>query len=417
MANIIVVPRTDKKNKKGEVPLRLQINYADGRAYLPTGIRVKLHDWNANKREIRKTHREADKLNRLLTSMLDKARGAVIDLRTEGRPITLDRIHAAVERALNPEPEDECDFLTFGRSRLEVYERRGQLARQETLRIVLDKIERYHRSRSRRAELPFSAITLRFVEGFETFLVEEVKNGPNTVAKTLKGFRTLTRAAMREGLLSRDQDPFFHITIREHVVIKRKLTPEEMDAIAALDLPAGSPIWHTRNYFLFAHYLAGIRFGDLARLRWRHIRRTGTEYRLTYRMGKTQDEKELLLLPPALAILSHYDDGSSEPDSYVFPILTDYVLRDKRDERRAIGSANTRVNLLLKEIQALAGIETTVSFHMARHSFADRARRAGWSLHTIKDALGHATLAVTERYLAGFDAEVLDARMRELFSD
>jgi integrase len=54
---------------------------------------------------------------------------------------------------------------------------------------------------------------------------------------------------------------------------------------------------------------------------------------------------------------------------------------------------------------------------MARHSFADRARRAGWSLHTIKDALGHATLAVTERYLAGFDAEVLDARMRELFSD
>jgi len=416
MPNIIVVPRTDKANKRGEVPLRLQINYADGRAYLPTGIRIRLQDWNAGRREVRKTHAGYDKVNRLLASMLEKAQSAVIDLKTEDRALTIDRVQEAVNRALNPEPDERRDFFAFARKRLDVHLRRGQYAREETLRIIVDKLERYHRTRSRKAELPLDAITLRFVEGFETFCIETCGNGTNTVAKTLKGLRTLLRAAMREGLMSRENDPFFHITIREHVVSKRKLTVEEIDAMGAFDLPPGSPIWHARNYFLFSHFLAGIRFGDIARLRWSQIRRTGSELRLAYRMAKTQEEKELLILPPAQEILARYGDGTAPADAYVFPILTRYTIKDRREELRAIGSMNASVNARLKDIQALAEIETTIRFHMARHSFADRARKAGWSLHTIKDALGHATLAVTERYLAGFDAEVLDDRMRELFS-
>ena len=75
---------------------------------------------------------------------------------------------------------------------------------------------------------------------------------------------------------------------------------------------------------------------------------------------------------------------------------------------RRISSRNTAVNKKLKKIGKLAGIQTPISFHISRYSFADYARRKNMNLYDISQALGHADLETTHIYLKSFDEDSLD---------
>ena len=63
----------------------------------------------------------------------------------------------------------------------------------------------------------------------------------------------------------------------------------------------------------------------------------------------------------------------------------------------------------LKEAFLRAGLEGFYP-HALRHSFATNLQRKGASVAEIKEMMGHASIATTERYLHGFDG-----KLRELF--
>lgn len=63
----------------------------------------------------------------------------------------------------------------------------------------------------------------------------------------------------------------------------------------------------------------------------------------------------------------------------------------------------------------LAGIQKHVTTHVARHTFADLARRKGWSVYDISKAMAHSKLRETEVYLANFDHDALDEKLAALF--
>ncbi|HLR36858.1 MAG TPA: tyrosine-type recombinase/integrase, partial [Chitinophagaceae bacterium] len=67
-------------------------------------------------------------------------------------------------------------------------------------------------------------------------------------------------------------------------------------------------------------------------------------------------------------------------------------------------------------IAELAEIEENVTTHIARHSFANFARKKGMSLYSISKALAHSNLKTTEQYLNSFDEEMLDTEMENLFT-
>src|SRR5690606_2141394 len=131
--------------------------------------------------------------------------------------------------------------------------------------------------------------------------------------------------------------------------------------------------------------------------------------RLEYRMSKTGGGRSIKLLPPARRILEHYRADAA--DGYLFPILKGYDVSTPTKLHNARSSQNALVNSYLKKIAEKAEIKTNLSFHVARHSFADIARQKGWDVYAICKALGHANLKVTESYLKGFDADALDEKM------
>ncbi len=57
------------------------------------------------------------------------------------------------------------------------------------------------------------------------------------------------------------------------------------------------------------------------------------------------------------------------------------------------------VRRLLPRLAAKAGIERRVHAHGLRHTYAAELAREGTAINVIRDALGHTSLAVTDRYL------------------
>jgi integrase len=77
-------------------------------------------------------------------------------------------------------------------------------------------------------------------------------------------------------------------------------------------------------------------------------------------------------------------------------------------------------NRNLKELQALAKINTTLTTHIARHTFASLSLNTdGINLYDISQSLGHTDIKITQVYLSGFDSkrlETLNIKIANKFS-
>jgi integrase len=120
------------------------------------------------------------------------------------------------------------------------------------------------------------------------------------------------------------------------------------------------------------------------------------------------------LTKPVIAVLSHYISETPNSEAYIFPLL-EGDFSNKIDLKKQISSKNALANKNLKILARRAKIQANVTFHVARHSFADFARQSDMNLYDISKALGHTDIKITEQYLASFDDHSLDKGMEKLF--
>lgn len=406
MPTVTPVLRTSKLNAKGTAPIYLRIADRDTTRYVSLGIRIKPSAWVETKGRVSKSHKDAEEFNTLISDR-------VADLEREILRSKVDRVEAtAAELAstLKPKRKRAGDFFAYAQSITDDVNSRGQHYLYKRYKSIFGKFKDFTGS-----PLPFDKITPELLRRYETHLRTHHQNNANTVQTNFNAIRAVFRRAIREGYADQGANPFFFFKPEKVRRPERgKLSAADIEAIEALELPKGSLLWDVRNYFLFSFYAAGIRFGDLAKLTHDQIVQEHGRLRLVYRMSKTGTLKSVPLVPPAQAILGLYERRKHSP--FVFPLLDGYDLSTEARRVSAIGNRNALVNKYLKEIAKRAGIQTKLSFHVSRHSFADIARRKGWGVYDISKALGHANLKVTETYLKGFDAEALDEKMDALFS-
>ena len=107
-------------------------------------------------------------------------------------------------------------------------------------------------------DITFADISLDFLKRYETYL-RSLRNerdggrnlGPNTVHSQLKLFRTLVREGQKSGHIK--DNPFDLFSMSSERTVKEKLTKEEIEHLAELDLVKGSMKWHCRNAFMFSY--------------------------------------------------------------------------------------------------------------------------------------------------------------------
>ncbi|MEL6706016.1 MAG: site-specific integrase [Bacteroidota bacterium] len=390
-----LVLRTSKTRADGKVPVYLRITANRKTRMRSTGIYVEPKHWNGRRGEVRASHDISDALNAKLRDLLLEAQQHALD--------------ASSAEAVVSELDGGAGSLTGYFERfIASLEEKGAHWEWKKYRTTLAKLQGCLGK-----ELSWDAVGREQLVRFECYLRSVRKNSPNTVHKELTRLRRVYKQAIRDGALKPAQDPFLvYEKPKRQRIERRKLTLEEVERLAALGkedgLQPGSVNVLARDVFVFAFYAVGMRFGDVALLKGDSIKGD----RVEYRMMKTGTPMSVPLSEPALRIADVYADA----DTYLFPLLKKGDERDSVHLRRRIASRNAQINAALKRVARLAGLEPEgLSMHVARHSFADYARRQGGNLYAISKSLGHSNLQTTETYLKSFDRDAVDGLADQLW--
>lgn len=398
-----------KKKKNGEIPIYLRITENRKSRYKSTGVSVLPKHWNKQRGEIRGSHPRSNVLNDRLEHQLLEAEKKRNKLKHQDK-LDVDSLKNHIKE------EKYNSFVSHAERYLEGLDQDDRYWEHKRFKVLLGQLKDFMGNRS----VPITKVDAGLIEKFQQYLLTEPKNkegkkegnSPNTVRRKLTTFKGMFNHLIKSKEIN--HDPFLRVDrVKEQAVERTKLSLDQIRAIINLGLEKGSALWHTRNYFMYSFYNAGIRFGDMCTLKWKHI----VDGRLAYRMRKTGNPKSLKQDKPRLKILNHYRREDSKKEDYIFPIL-DESISNPQKLQRAISSKNVIVNRNLDTIAKRAGIEANISFHVSRHSFSQYALEKGdMDLYQISKALGHSKLKTTERYLKAFDEELLDEGMDGLFDD
>lgn len=401
--NFTLKPYLLKRRKKadGTYPVYIRITKAGKYSLQTTGISIDEKEWNPEKGEVRRNHHSYKALNSRIQADMIKLQQLINSLPDDAG---LDDIRNSLAGS---DTDQTLDFFAYADGFIETMKADKKLWPERHTRVTIGYLKGYLKA----DKLPFEKLDHTVLEGFKRYLKDIKENNPNTIHKHFKNIRSIIKKALFDDLIQ--INPFDKLEpFKLQKAQKTRLSLQQIQAIEALQLKPGTWIDITRDAFMFSFYNAGIRFGDIARLKWCHI----IDGRLKYNMAKTGTGKNIRLLKPALNILDKYRPQKADPDAFIFPILKEN--RDYSDEyylKAQISSKNVIANTNLKRIAKMAGIQDNVTFHVSRHSFADYARTAGMNIYDISKALGHSDITITQAYLKSFDETSLDASMEQLF--
>ncbi len=313
------------------------------------------------------------------------------------------------------------DFMEFLNRIIERFNEGGNYRSSKRYGQLKNKLLAFHGD----SPLPFDLIDVTFLKDFRISMIDLHQN---TIYEHFKNFKASMNQAIEEDIIKVDQSPFGKYKVSAVTTSKEKLTEDEIRLLKALNLEYGSSLWHTLNCFLLAFYCGGIRAGDLIMMRWSNI----VDGNLTYVMSKTRNnkllEKSVPLIPDALAILKHYEhDGLTEND-FIFNLLnreySKFISRERKIKSgyevkifNQIASKNTILNRDLKKIAELAGITKKVTFHIARHSFAQYALDRDINPKVLQSILGHEKFATTETYIETLKNKKVEDAMLKIFDN
>jgi integrase/recombinase XerD len=391
--NVTFTPEIGNKPKaNGKHPLFLRITANRKKKRISLGYEIPFSDWNPKTKEVRKSNPYFRKINEAIEKVIHEAKD-----RQKAEKVSS---AGAIKTILKQQPSDA--FFPFA----------DALAGKKnfnTSRGLKSDIQKF-RNFVNNPDLTFEEINKDQIEAFSKYLADELGNQVNTVGKTLSRLRSIIRKSVKDGKMPMERNPFFHIEIKHQKTDKTRLNLAQIEALESLNLEPDSLIWQIRNYWLFAFYTAGMRFSDVAMLKWNQIQSD----RIIYIMEKTGQSHSIKLNQKTKAILEVYQSRKSS--EYVFPILdTRKHLTTESILKMEISRKNALANKYLAILSDRLELPRKISFHSSRHSFADVARKKDVNIYAISKLLNHSKISITEAYLAEFDSDSTDKAMDQIF--
>lgn len=292
-------------------------------------------------------------------------------------------------------------FLTF----IENFAKRVGVNRTEgslrSYRNAYNHVERFMREKYNLSDIPFSALTLSFIQDYDSHLRTDCRLSPGTIINLTVQLKIIVGEAVADGIIT--TYPFAGYEPVRPKQKRKYLTSEELQRIMAT--PLHKPyLYLARDMFLFSCY-TGIPYSDMRLLSKEHLSlaEDGTWWIRSSRR-KTGVEFEIPLLDLPLQIIEKYRDTA--PDGRLLPIYS-----------------NSTMNRYLKRIAQLCDIDCPLVFHAGRHTYATEITLGhGVPLETVSKMLGHARIETTQIYAKvtddkiNADTRILNERIAERFS-
>ncbi|HEC42682.1 MAG TPA: site-specific integrase [Bacteroides sp.] len=372
--------RRGRTLKNGEATILWRITVNGEREELTTNRTIHPDNWDRDKGKSKGYSHQADRLNEYLKKKELKVFDAEMELDRQGIPVNARNI----KDYLQGNTKVSSGILElFADHNKKFYERVGidrSKATAERYETGLSHIREYIQREYKSKDMPLQSIKHEFIEGFYHFLLTQRKCSNNSTIKYLRNFRKVIRIALNNEWLH--SDPFRNTSYRLEPVNRTFLTDIELGLIWRKDF-GNQSLERIRDIFVFCCY-TGLAFSDVKRLKKENLVQ-GIEGDMWIRIQrqKTKQPSEIFLMDIPRGIIQKYSD---HPDC----IIKDVVLPVP---------SNQKMNMYLKIIMDLSGINKKITTHTGRHTFGTTVTlNHGVPIEVVAKQMGHADIRTTAIY-------------------
>lgn len=226
-------------------------------------------------------------------------------------------------------------------------------------------------------DIPFGELDLPFIESLDFYFRVKRKMKARTVKARLVLFNKVVLLALHRNIINRH--PFADFGTEKTTLLNKSLNSEELERLVSTPLKSATQRF-IRDMFVFSVF-TGISYADLKKLTWKDIiKESDGSLWISSERQKTKTAFNVKLLDIPIQIIEYYE-GLADNDN-VFPVMS-------------LG----QVNVGLKRIARHCKINRTLTYHMARYTFASQiCLSQGVPIESVSRMLGHTSIQTTQRY-------------------
>ena len=363
------------KEKNGIVPIMGRVTINGTIAQFSCKQRIQKELWDAKGNRAKGKSRESTTVNFALDNI--KAQIAKHYQRLSDREayVTAEMVRNAYQGIGT---EYETLLRAFDKENAAFAKRVGKDRSERTYRkylIVRKYLADFIKKQYKRTDMAMNELTEDFIRDYCLYLRNKVGLAQSSVWIYSIPLKHIVTSAHYNGKIPRN--PFAQYHVDPDHKEREFLTENEIKAMSSIELD--NPNFAlARDLFIFGCW-TGISFIDIKNLTTDNIVDMNGSFWITSKRQKTGVPFQIKLMDVAMQIIKRYE-----------PFRTGNRLFD-------IGSYNM-VNRRIKTVAKRCGIEKTVSFHCARHSFAVLALNYGMPIESVSKILGHTNITTTQIY-------------------
>jgi len=256
------------------------------------------------------------------------------------------------------------------------------------------------------SNLRISQVTYKHIQEFDLYMcsLKHPKKDKGYERSTINKIHDLVsqllNMAENDNLLAKNPYKKFKRPRVENKNTIKYLTPEELENLIDHDLGGNERLKRIKDMFLFSCY-TGLRFSDVQELKVDEVKKVGGKWYLVREQVKTKINVNIPLIEPAYELFIKYkDDNRYNLPGYIFPKIS-----------------NQKTNTYLKEIGTLSGVDKTLNFHCARHTFGTLLLSSGMREEEVSQLMGHTNVNMTRIYakILPENFELMRESMEKLF--
>lgn len=355
--------------KDGSHQIYLRIIIHRERWDIKTGIFIPIKKWNPNSESIKGNNPLVADQNRVLRALKTRALELETEFRLRNQYLTLEKFKNFWDNS-----DSLLSFYDYAQGKV--------IGRND----ISENTRDHHKSVLRNLRIiqptgEFAAINHQWLDQTRGALIKKGVSEP-TINNSMKFIKTYLNMALKDGIA-------FNLDPKE---IKSKsfkgtlvyLNENELKILKEYYFNPYCSIKHRRvlQCYLFSCF-SGLRYSDIASL----TRKSIHGKKITIIPQKTKRHYKSVTIP-----ISDNLQNLMEPTGPIF----EYVF------------SNAKMNIIIKEIAALVGIDKHLTFHSARHTFATMVLRKSKNVEMVRSLLGHSSLRETSIYLHVLDEDLKD---------
>lgn len=253
-------------------------------------------------------------------------------------------------------------FLDFMRDEIAKERTKDSTKRQKL--VALDALTRWGKIKT------FADLTPAKLKAWDEWLREDGTRSDPAVHNYHKRTKPYVRLAYEKGIIEKEPYSMCHFP-RGKCKERRPLTEQELKRLREVELPDKEA--RVRDLFIFAAY-TGLAFCDVMEFNFKTMtEQSGDMYFIDGSRLKTGTTFFTPILPPAMEVLERYN--------YKLPKIS-----------------NQKANDYLHLIESRLGINKSITFHVARHSFATLSLSHDVPIEKVARMLGHTDIKTTQIY-------------------